>query len=238
VLGKALPTQHEFNIVTKTPQFKKSKLGADDARNLKDTFFQSLSYLGKDSLYGLMIHHADDLLVNGGEYLFEAMQELKTSGKVNKIGVSAYNGEQIDGINSRYAIDLIQVPVNLLDQRLIQSGHLNKMKKLGVEIHIRSVFLQGILLVAPEDLPAYFEPVQNHLKKFHADCALYGTTPLCACLDYAMSLPETDRVIVGICTKKELQEILSAIYSKEVFLNYSKYAWYDEMILNPAKWSV
>lgn len=80
------------------------------------------------------------------------MQQLKAQHLVKNIGVSVYEGKQIDGILERFDIDLIQLPLNVLDQRLLHSGHLAKLKNAGIEIHARSVFLQGLLLVSPAEL--------------------------------------------------------------------------------------
>ncbi len=237
-LGNALSKGHDFLIVTKTPSFNKTKLGLEDASKLKVTFRQSLAFLGVEKIYGLMVHHADDLLVEGGEYLFEALRELQETKLVKKIGVSVYGAEQIDAIIKRYHIDLLQVPVNIFDQRLIKNGYLKKLKKLGIEIHARSVFLQGLLLMCPKKLPEYFATVRGHLEKFHADCAQKEISPLSACINFALNLNEIDRVIFGICSKKELEEIIDAINIGNVLPRYSHYSWNEELIINPAKWKV
>lgn len=90
--------------------------------------------------------------------------------------------------------------------------------------------------MAPKDLPAHFKPVQNHLKQFHADCLAYGVTPLSACLDFVIGMPEITRVIVGVCNKNELREILDATALFKSFFNFSRYSWDDDLILNPGNW--
>ena len=118
VLGKCLPHSHRFDIVTKTPSFtdipESARVG-----HLKRVFERSLTRLGTNRVYGLLMHHADDLLKPGGEALYEAMTALKHAGKVARIGASIYEPEQVDRLLERFAIDLIQVPVNVLDQRLV-----------------------------------------------------------------------------------------------------------------------
>ena len=107
---------------------------------------------GRGNVYGLLAHHADDLLVPGGRRVFEEMQRLLEEGLVRKIGVSVYSGQQIDSILELYTPDIVQLPLNLFDQRLLESGHLEKLKRRGVEIHARSVFLQGLLLIEPDQV--------------------------------------------------------------------------------------
>lgn len=89
------------------------------------------------------MHRADDLFVPGGERLMAALTDLKQQGLVAKIGVSVYNAEQIDQVLDRFAIDLVQLPISVLDQRLLRSGHLRKLKSAGVEVHARSVFCRA-----------------------------------------------------------------------------------------------
>ena len=236
VLGSVLPKGHQFQIVTKTPDFKTNKIHQENGVTLKKTFHQSLENLSMKSFYSLMIHLSDDLLTPGGEYLFEAMEKLKSNGLVEKIGVSVYSAAQIDLIMDRFSIDLIQVPVNILDQRLIQSGHLKALKQAGVEIHARSIFLQGLLLMDLDVLPAYFSSIRQHLKEFHADCIRENISPVFVCLDFILNHPEIDRVITGVCSKKELGVILEATMMGKLSMEYAGYAWQDESIIDPSKW--
>ncbi len=236
VLGSVLPKSHPFQIVTKTPGFKTNKIHSEHGTTLKKTFYKSLENLNMKSLFGLMIHHADDLLTPGGEYLFETMEDLKSSGMVSKIGVSVYSAAQIDLIIDRFPIDLIQVPVNLLDQRLIQSGHIRALKQAGVEIHARSVFLQGLLLMNPDVLPAYFSSIRQHLKEFHANCIRENISPVFVCLDFILNHPEIDRVLTGVCSQKELEDILDATMMGKLSMEYAGLACQDESIIDPSKW--
>lgn len=236
VLGRTLPETHNFQIVTKTPSFRKNRIGPAEARELKETFRQSLDLINQKSLYGLMIHHADDLLAPSGEYLFEAMQDLQEKGLVEKVGASIYHAAQIDGVINRHKIDLIQVPLNILDQRLIQSGHLKALENMGVEVHARSIFLQGLLLMNPDDLPEQFDTVRDNLKNFHSDCAEHNVSPLSACIDFVLRLCEINRAVVGICLAHELKDILDTMRNDNAMVDYDGHAWQDELVLNPANW--
>ena len=129
-LGSALPTGHRFDIVTKTRSFKKDSITPDDARILEEGFGASLSKLRSRSVYGLLLHDCDDLLAKGGGLLMAKMQGFKERGLVKKIGVSVYTASQIDRVMARFSIDIIQLPLSVFDQRLIQSGHLSRLKAL------------------------------------------------------------------------------------------------------------
>jgi aryl-alcohol dehydrogenase-like predicted oxidoreductase len=138
-------------------------------------------------------------------------------------------------------VDLVQVPVNILDQRLIRSGHLAKLKKAGVEIHARSVFLQGLLLMHPEEVSPFFAPVLGKLRDFRLALDDAQITPRRAALRFVDSLPEIDAVICGINTCDQLEELICDLNAVQSGLNsfpFEKFALDDENILNPSKWKL
>jgi aryl-alcohol dehydrogenase-like predicted oxidoreductase len=239
-LGQVLSSQQSFKVVTKTPQFLHKSITEEDVQELIATFYQSLSRLNQTSLYGLLIHRADDLLSPNGHLLMEAMLHLKQQQLVEKIGVSVYDQEQIDQILQTYTIDLIQVPVSVLDQRLLTSGHLLHLKHLGVEVHARSVFLQGLLLMEPEQLPSYFEPVKHHLRAYHTFLQQHHVSLLEAALGFVYSCPEIDHVVCGVNHHNHLLELLNATKIKQFNSSLGnlgkEFAISDPAILNPSQW--
>lgn len=239
VIGSALPLRHTFRIVTKTAQFRKERITSDDVHTLEQTFHVSLLRLRQTSVYGLLAHHADDLLTPGGELLYEKMVEFKKSRMARKIGASVYQAEQIDALLEKYSLDIVQLPVNLLDQRLVSSGHLKRLKSMNVEIHSRSAFLQGLLLIPPDHLPDYFHPVQGLLSAYNAWLCHQGLTPLEGALAYVAAQPDIDNVIVGVCSRGELAEIAEIWkgLSREA-VDLAAFQCDDERFVNPSMWKV
>ncbi|MUG97027.1 aryl-alcohol dehydrogenase [Scytonema sp. UIC 10036] len=238
ILGKKILHDSIFQIITKTPKFSDNSITKDDVEMLEKTFLQSISKLNKASVYGLLVHNADDLLSENGDLLIKKMQELKSQNLVKKIGVSIYNGEQIEKILDSYPIDLIQVPINVLDQRLLFSGYLHKLKKFNIEIHARSIFLQGLLLMNPEHVSSFFNSIREHLKIYHEFILSKGITPIQAALNFVTQLTDIDVVLVGINNHQQLKEIFLAstdscpISSQE----FAQFALTDKFILNPGYW--
>jgi len=236
-LGEALPHDHGFSIVTKTPQFKKDYITLQDATLLEDTFYQSLSKMHQVSSYGLLIYNADDLLAKNGYLLMERLQNLKQRGLIEKIGVSVYTGDQIDGVLGKFQVDIVQLPINVFDQRLIQSGHLLKLNKLGIEVHARSVFLQGLLIMDPYSLPLYFDSAREHLVKYHEALQRQGVSAVQAALDFMAGLSEVDIVICGVNDHLQLLEICSR-YKSAAAKDFAEFATKDVAIVDPSKWRI
>ena len=235
VLGRCLPKDHDFDIVTKTPRFSKGQITRADADQLERTFRRSLVTMSIESAYGLMIHHVDDLLLDGGHLLMERILSLKQQGLVKKIGVSVYTAVQIDRLLDRYAIDLIQIPINVFDQRLLRSGHLDKLKKAGIEIHSRSVFLQGLLLMEPSEVPSYFESIRQHLIRYQEKMRQEGLTLVQAAIGFVAGMDLIDVVICGVNNHNQLQDICSSFRPVPID-NYAEFALSDESIINPSLW--
>lgn len=236
VLGRSLARNHTFSIVTKTPRFGNNYITDSDAQWLEDTFHRSLAKMGQSSIYGLLIHHADDLLAKDGCLLMERMSALKQRGLVKKIGVSIYTAQQIDQVLDKYSIDLIQLPINVIDQRLLSSGHLSKLKQAGTEIHARSVFLQGLLLMDPDTLPSHFDSIREHLKNYHEMIRQWGITPVQAALGFVAGLEEIDVALCGVNNHRQLQGLIFQMQGPVANKDFARFAVTDETILNPSLW--
>ena len=122
VLGGVI--DNDWKIITKVPSLKSNTIGSKQINKILDSFKHSLSKLNQESVYGLLIHNCNNIFLPGGERLIEAIHQLKEDGFIKKIGVSLYDGEQINNLLSNYSVDLVQIPVNILDQRLIDGGEL------------------------------------------------------------------------------------------------------------------
>lgn len=237
VLGRTLPPEG-FKLITKTPSFAGRVVTTVEAEELEQIFQRSLKRLRRTSVYALLAHHADDLLGKGGEILMARMKALKAAGLVGKIGASVYDANQIDGLLASCDFDLIQLPINLLDQRLVESGHLMKLKERGVEIHARSVFLQGLLLMAPQELPPYFTPIRAHLEACHSTFAETGVSPLAASLGFVQEIEEIDAIICGVNNHRQLEEICAAARAQVAFPDWRAFALNDARYINAANWKL
>ena len=170
----------------------------------------SLQRLGIRSLYAVLLHKPQQLLGADGDQIYAGLQQLTEYGLVQKIGVSIYDPAELDDLFRGYEFDVVQAPFNLLDRRLIDSGWMGRLATRGAELHVRSIFLQGLLLMPPGDRPAKFNRWQVHWSAYDAWLRSAEVTPLQACLRYSLSFPEVARVIVGIETTGQLQAILEA----------------------------
>ncbi len=233
VLGEV--NAHDFKIITKIRQFNQVSIVKKDVDLLISDFDQSLQLLNRKSIYGLLIHNAEDFLKEGFDKVYKQLQLFKAQGLITNIGVSVYTGEQLQKIIDRFDIDLVQLPFNILDKRLIDSGILNKIHNQGIEVPARSVFLQGLLLMTEQSRPRKFNRWKDLWKLWHEWLSDNKLTALEATIRYAISTPEISRVLVGVNSRRQLQDIIKAAdgdippIPKELFIH-------DTDLLNPENW--
>lgn len=236
VLGQCLPPRGDVPIVSKTLPIRKPRIGADDLDAVSRRFHASLKNLGRPCLDGLLVHHADDLLVPGGDALHALLCEWKAKGLVRRIGVSVYDRQQIDALVERFGFpDLVQLPLSVFDQRLVADGTIDLLHGAGVEIHARSVFLQGLLLVDSESLPQYFAPIRDRHAAYLGHLGAHGVSPLAAALGFLRSLPQVAVALVGVLSLAHLQECVAA-YDAACSLDLAEFAIADHRFVDPRGW--
>lgn len=237
VIGKQRQLTEDFKIVTKTKPIQSADISEQDCFFIEEGFHESLQRLQSTQTYGLLAHNADDLLAKGGDHLWTALQNIKYQGYVKKIGVSVYHPEQLNDILDRYEIDLVQLPFNIYDQRFAKSGVLSRLKQSGVEVHARSAFLQGLLLLSAEKLPEQFNRIHKHhtllYKKFHE----VGVTAVEGCLSFCLEHSSIDKVLVGCESMEQLKGIVDAANkANDCLSGFDEYSIDEESIINPSMW--
>lgn len=222
-----------FNVVTKLPPLPDECLNV--AAWVDQQVNESLSRIGVSSIYGLLLHRSDQLLGPNGAALYQALIELKDKEKVQKVGISIYSPAELSGLQ-RFSFDIVQAPFNLLDQRLVSSGWMQRLKDDAVEIHTRSAFLQGLLLMEPENIPTKFAPWSRFWLIWHHWLANQSFNAVEACLAFPISFREIDRVIVGVDNVSQLKQIMLAADLKSID-EFPDLRCEDENLINPAKWA-
>lgn len=233
VLGKI--NTNSFSISSKTPHFQSEMITEDDVNLLIQSLDTTLKRLKRSSLYCLFIHNVEDLFALQGSLLIKALEELKDQNKFLKIGLSVYDSTQIERALELITPDVIQIPLSIFDQRLLLDGTIQKLYSLGIEIHARSIFLQGLMLMNIADIPAYFTPWLDHIKLWHSFCSDVKMLPQVAALQWACSIKEISNVIVGIQNVAQLEELVS--FDHELLdRNYSFLARPEKEFVNPSLW--
>lgn len=220
----------QFKIVTK---FSNVKNGSE----LKVSLANSLSSLHQDKVYGFIGHNADQILSH--PECWDTLQELKDNKVIEKIGYSLYTPEQLEELLNRGLLpDLVQLPYSLLDRKF--SSLLPQLKSLGTEIHVRSVFLQGLYFMDLSHLPERLLPLKPSLEGLNRICLESGTEINSLALNFVIDNPYIDKVVIGVDTAEQLEENIRTVKSWEPIpeltskVNQIKISHRE--LLNPANW--
>jgi len=222
-----------WRVVTKLPAVP---AGCDEVEHwVEESVRGSLERLRIPRLHGLLLHRSADLFHEQGARLHAALLALKARGIVRKIGVSIYEPRELSEALSRFDLDLVQAPFNVFDRRLKTSGWLARLHGRGVEVHARSAFLQGLLLMPAERRPPRFARWSSLWVAWHAWLQERGVDSLRACLGFALAHEEIDRVIVGVDHVQQLTEILDASRGPPV-VPPENLSSEDLDLINPTRW--
>jgi len=236
-IGIAIQGNGEFRVVTKVPAINAGKIDAATVKNLRISLEASLRHLKQNQVYGLLVHRVADLFLPGADRLIDELQRLAEEEQVCKIGVSVYSAEEIERVLDIFEPGIMQLPVNVFDQRLVKSGHLQKLKSEGIEIHARSVFLQGLMLMDPGKLPDYFQPIKRQLESYRDFLVQHNVNLIEGALAFHAQLPELDVTLVGVNSASELLQIIDALRTaSSLSLDLSAFAVADEKMTNPSLW--
>jgi aryl-alcohol dehydrogenase-like predicted oxidoreductase len=223
----------DFKIVTKMPALSSAE---DDVYSwLRTRVEESMQRLRAKRLYGLLLHHAPDLFSTAADRLVKALGRVRDAGLVEHIGVSIYAPSDLELVDATGSFGLVQAPMNVFDRRIVSSGLLARLQGAGVEVHLRSAFLQGLLLMPATAVPTIFAPWEPRFERWHAWCRENALTPLQACLAHVQSAAPRAKIVVGCDNAEQFAEILDAVRQPPLEAP-DEFRSGDVRLINPALW--
>lgn len=232
-LGKQ-PLAQQFSIITKLPELT-------EGLNARSALSCSLTRLQRSHVDSVLLHRPEQLLGELGLQIYADLNSLQLEGLCRRIGVSVYTPAELTAILDLFDIDVVQLPLNVFDQRFYQQGLLKRCQDLGISVHIRSLFLQGLLLM-PER-PAWCSTYQAAFTKINQYCEHYQTDKLTLALAILRVLPAVELGVVGCTNAQELLQISEAwqqsagLISQPDFLqNIQELAQTDDNLISPVRW--
>ncbi|MCP4321374.1 MAG: hypothetical protein GY787_05915 [Alteromonadales bacterium] len=197
----------------------------------------SLKRLQRSSVYAVMLHNANDLLSSNAKQKYNELISLKHKGLCKKIGVSVYQPEQLLTIINDFDIDIVQVPLNIFDQRFSCQKIKSALQEKTIEVHARSLFLQGLLFMNKLDRPKFFAPYSSAFEEFSENILRLKLSPLEACLSFAKGQSFVDEFVIGVSSLTELQQII-ATFNEVSLCDFSQLSRSEQGLINPSLWKL
>ena len=199
-------SQNRFNIISKLPPLPV------DISNVSEWVHSqvqgSLSRLKCTSLDALLLHRPQDLTGAQGVELYAAIESLMAEKMIHRFGVSIYSPDDLEGIIDTFEIHVVQAPLNVFDRRIL--GVTDQLSALNIEVHVRSVFLQGVLIASPQDRPHRFEPWSEHFALFDEWVRSSGVSAMACCMGFALQQPGIAKLVIGTTSAESLDEIMNS----------------------------
>ena len=231
VIGET--AQNRFKIISKLPPIPSDI--ANVSQWVRTQIDASLSRLNCSSLEALLLHHPQDLIGPHGSELYAAINSLLSEKIIERFGVSIYAPNELDGIIGKFNIDVVQAPLNVFDRRII--GVTDQLSALNIEVHVRSVFLQGVLIANPKDRPQRFQPWSEHFARFDEWVHSTGMSAMACCLGFALQQPGVTKLVIGTTSKESLTEIMTSIPNIHLEVPADLQSS-SEQLIDPRVWSV
>ena len=224
-----------LNCVTKTMPVMSSAVSKNTAQATTRCFRKSLSNMNLNGCYGLLIHDPLTLFKPGVEFLIEALQEIKATAGAKKIGLSVYNPKEVDQALKLFDFDIIQLPISVFNQTFHKNGYIKSLNDRGVEVHARSIFHQGALLLEPQFLPKKLEGLVKPISNLRLIANEAGLSPMSLALSFMNSISGVHAGIVGV---NSLDQLIDVKKSSTEFLSIDFDCLHisETNLNNPANW--
>jgi len=221
-------TNLEHKIVTKIGNFSTNK-------SLNQQLDNSFKHLKRQNIYGCLFHDVDELINHTD--LWRELLVYKKEGRINKIGFSLYEPQELlELLEAGLHPDIVQLPYSILDRKF--EPYFDLLKSKEVEIHVRSVFLQGLFFKKGNSLPPKtkkLKPLIDYVNSLSTD---YNISVLQICLGYVLQKQKIDHIVVGIDHINQLKEIikLNKVLPSDLINQIEKIQLDDNTLLNPSTW--
>ena len=231
VIGET--AQNRFKIISKLPPIPSDV--SNVSQWVRTQVDASLSRLKCSSLDALLLHRSQDLTDAHGAELYAAINSLKVEKIIQRFGVSIYAPDELTGIIGTFDIDVVQAPLNVFDRRIL--GVIDQLTALNIEVHVRSVFLQGVLIAKPENRPQRFQPWSEHFARFDEWVNASGMSAMACCLGFALQQSGVAKLVIGTTSPESLTEILTSIPSRKLEVPADLQSS-SEQLIDPRVWGV
>ncbi|MDR6786131.1 aryl-alcohol dehydrogenase-like predicted oxidoreductase [Pedobacter africanus] len=236
---KVIGDYHKHNPQRKFEVITKYSSSANDKNDLIYNILNDLKELSVNSLSGYMFHNFSDYKKNQSK--IASLASLKKEGLVKKIGVSTYTNEEIYDLLDDSDIDFVQLPFNLFDNNNLRLSALKQLKLSGKEVHVRSVFLQGLFYKDINDLSEKLSGLKKELVRLNEIANVACTSISSLALGYALENDFIDHVLIGVDDKDQLLANVnhineSKIIPERIFNLINEINIIDKDLLNPSNW--
>lgn len=231
-------SKKKFSVITKISKIPNKLKNTEIDKWITNQVKKSKKKLKNKIIYGLLLQNAKILLETRGKKIFSTLLKLKKLGYFKKLGVSVYDFKTLEKIIKKYDIDIAQLPYNVLDQRESSKRLFFKLKRKKIEIHARSIFLQGLLLEKNIKLKKKkFKELNTILIQWNNWLNKKKIKNINACMNFVFQNKNIDKIVIGFDSLDNLKEIINVINMQEKFKFDDLNLRFNYKAIDPRNWN-
>ena len=185
-----------------------SKISKEDSNSVKlmlASVNETLRRTRVNKLDNLYLHDPDALFGKNASETIAGLKEIIAMGLTDRVGVSVYSLHALLHAKEHFPeLTAFQLPENICDRRLLNSSELVELKGQGDRLMVRSIFLQGLLLMSPEEVSSKFKGAMRPVSQLNTLANAYGVLPFELCVAYGRSIPWASGIIIGVANASQL----------------------------------
>ncbi len=238
LLGEKLKNGN-IKLITKFNSGVKDSFSDYEIHKLEINFKETLKNLRSNDIDSYLLHDANALKKKNSYLLFNWLEKLRSHGKIKRIGISIYEESDLDDIPLEN-IQVVQMPISIYDQRLLKNSFINRLLENNISIHIRSIFLQGLLLQKSINWPKHFnKKFLRHHYYYENEISANNLSLMDAAISFIKKLDFPELILFGVTSSLELKSIIKSWNSEKVLnnqLNFKTFRWDNINDIDPRKW--
>lgn len=225
-------------IISKIPHIKKD---LDFEKVFKKNIERVYSFSNSKKIYAILLHDSSSLKnKKKRDVIFSEINQLKSKKLLKKFGVSVYSVKELKDVLKIFKPEIVQLPISIINQTFLDNNFLKNLKKKKIEIHARSIFLQGLLISDYNKIPKYFKR-KKVLKNFFSFLRVTKISPSKLCIKFVYNIKEIDKFVIGFNNLTQLKQILGYLKNiNQININkkiYDHLKTNDPKIIDPRKWN-
>lgn len=232
ILGNVIPKNDKWKITTKLKQSECVSAGS-----IVQAVKKSLERTKQKKFWSVLLHHPQVLFESHSDEVLRGLREVLDLELTQHVGISAY--EELEIVQAKTVAPFLtafQISENICNQRMATSSNLIALASENNYIFVRSIFLQGLLLMDPHALPSKVASAKPSLHALRVFCENLNLTSLELCIGYAKSLTWSSGLIFGVNSQQHVLDISKA-FNSVINVDYSKVPKFDDWLLDPRNWS-
>ena len=238
IIGLSLPNKNKFKVISKLSTNNELDWNQDTVKSWEYSIQRTLNDLRLSSINSFLIHNPKNLSPFQKEIVINWLNSLRERNIVKRIGISIYEPKELEDFQLE-CLQIIQLPLSIYDQRMLNNGTIKYLNEKGIDIHIRSIFLQGLILQDSEDWPSFLtKEFKEHHNKLIKYCQSKGICILDFVIAFIKKLKFVEAAVIGINSTEHLNSILES-WSKNIADNFVEgfnSSWNNKNDLDPRLW--